>query len=96
MRAQDYAAILFGRAPAGNRRARTIAAGHDARDAARGIFRRNALNLRVGSQKTAALIERNRMRLDGRNRVERRARTADEIVGDGNDDFADYVQVAVQ
>src|SRR5690348_3110403 len=96
MLAQNHSAIPLGRAFSGDGRARRITPADDPLDAARGIFRRDSLDLRISSQEAAALIERDRMRFHGANLLEGRARATDQAVTDRNDHFANNVEMAIQ
>src|SRR5207302_7896146 len=96
MLAQNHAVVFFGGALSGDGRAGQVALRYNASDAACCIFRRNSLDLRIRRQKTPALIQRDRMRFDCRDRLETCTWTTDETVADGNDDFTYYVQVAIQ
>ena len=89
--AQNHAAVFFGGALSGDGCAGQITLSQHASHAARGVFRRDPLDLRIRSQKTPALIQRHRVRFDCGDRLERCARTTDETVADGNDDFTNYV-----
>src|SRR5207237_2601344 len=91
-----YATVFFDCATSGNSCTRWITDADDARDAARGVFGGNPFDLRIGSQETPALIERHRVRLDGGDRLERRARTTDRTMTNRNDDFTNDVEAAVE
>ena len=88
MLAQDCAAVLLGRALAGDGGARRIALCDDARHTAGGVFRGDAMNLWIRRQETPALFEGDWMRLDRRDCLERCARAANQIMIDRNDDFS--------
>src|SRR6266850_1088280 len=60
------------------------------------VFRGNPLNLRMRREETFALGQRNRMRLDTLDSVERCARTTDEMVSYGDDHFSGNVQRTFQ
>ena len=96
MLAQNCATVFFDCATSGNSRPRWITTADDARDTARRVFRGNPFDLRIGSQETPALIERHRVRLDGGDRLERRARTTDQTMTNRNDDFTNDVETAVE
>src|SRR5215813_3429655 len=96
MLAQNYPAILFCGAPAGNGRAAEITLSENSLDAPGGVFSGNSFDLRIGSEKTPALIERHRMRFDRDDFLERCARTTDQTVTNWNDDFTNYIELAVQ
>src|SRR5438105_15259250 len=95
MLAQNHAAIFFGGAVSGDSCVGQIALGQNARHAARGVFRRNPLYLRIRRQKTPALIQGDRMRFNCDDRLEGCAGATDETVANGNDDFTNYMQLAI-
>src|SRR5438552_6535128 len=95
MLAQNHAAVFFGGSSSGDSCAGQIALSQNARHAARGVFRRDPLYLRIRRQKTPALIQRDGMRFHGGDRLEGCAGATDETVADGNDDFTNYVQLAI-
>src|SRR5437016_250962 len=73
-----------------------VAACEDVADTASGVFCRNTLQLRVRKKKPFTLSERHGMRSDGFQTVKSRARTADQVMFDREDDFRDDFQVAFQ
>src|SRR2546426_2035410 len=96
MLAQNYATVFLGGAFSGDGCVGEIALSQNARHTTCGIFRRDPLDLRIRSQKTPALIQRDWVRFNRGDGLERCARITNETVADSNDDFTSYVQLAIQ
>src|SRR5579863_1035034 len=92
--AQNYAAVHHGRTLAGNPRPRRIAGGHDFPNASRGIIGGHSLDRWVACEESLALSERDRVRGNLSDALEGRARNADEVVHNRDDDLALDVQAA--
>ena len=87
--------MLGGAAP-GNRRTGFIAASDSFPDTPSGVFRRHALELRMGREETFALREGHGMRGYGAEALQGGARATDEMVLDGEDGFRDDSELALQ
>ncbi len=93
---EDFAAVDFGGAFGGDGRARGVVSGNDGADAASSVERGDALKLRMYAEEMFALRERDGMRLDGGEAVERGVRRSDQVKRDGMNDFADDVKTALE
>src|SRR5579864_556449 len=93
---KNFAAIDFGGAFGGDGGARGIVGGDDGANAACRIERGHAQKLRMRAEEMFALRERDGMRLDGGEAVERGVRRSDQVKRDGMNDFGDDVKTALE
>jgi hypothetical protein len=93
---EDFAAVDFGGAFGGDGGARGIIGGNDAANAAGGVEGGHALELRMRAEEMFALRERDGMRLDSGETVERGVRCSDQVKRDGMNDFADNVKMTLE
>lgn len=93
---ENFAAVDFGGAFGGDGRAGGIVGGDHAANAAGRVERGDALELRMRAEEMFALRERDGMRFDGFEPVERSVRRSDQVKRDGMNDFADNVEMALE
>lgn len=93
---EDFAAVDFGGAFGGDRGARGIVGGDDGANATGSVERGDALELRMRAEQMFALRERDGMRFDGFEPVERGVRRSDQVKRDGMNDFADDMKMAFE
>ena len=93
---EDFATVDFGGTFGGDGGAGRIVGGNDGANAAGRVERGHALELRMRPEKMFALRERDGMRLDGGEAVERGVRRSDQVKRDGMNDFADDVKTALE
>ena len=93
---EDFAAVDFGGAFGGDGGARGIVGGDNGANAAGRVERRDALELRMRAEEMFALRERNGVRFDCFEPVERGVRRSDQVKRDRMNDFADNMEMALE